>query len=144
MLEAPRASSVTESEPKFASLKERADAVLAEAAKQDIDALPAYRASLLLDVRPVTFRALQGWVTTLPLGIDGLRLRRTFDTKAINLQRTGKLGTYASCLGHEATHVGVGAAMRADDVLVPVYREYGTQFWRGVKNVRRAAVLGRR
>lgn len=58
---------------------------------------------------------------------------RTFDTKAINLQRTGKLGTYASCLGHEATHVGAGAAMRAEDVLVPVYREYGAQFWRGVK-----------
>jgi hypothetical protein len=39
----------TKSEPKFATAKERADAVLAEAAKQDIDALPAYRASLLLD-----------------------------------------------------------------------------------------------
>ncbi len=57
---------------------------------------------------------------------------RAFDTKAINLQRTGKLGTYASCLGHEATHVGVGSAMQANDVLVPVYREYGAQFWRGV------------
>ncbi|MGH8287160.1 MAG: pyruvate dehydrogenase (acetyl-transferring) E1 component subunit alpha [Steroidobacteraceae bacterium] len=62
-----------------------------------------------------------------------MTLVRTFDTKAINLQRTGKLGTYASCLGHEATHVGAGAAMRPDDVLVPVYREYGAQFWRGVK-----------
>jgi 2-oxoisovalerate dehydrogenase E1 component alpha subunit len=62
-----------------------------------------------------------------------MTLVRAFDTKAINLQRTGKLGTYASCLGHEATHVGVGAAMRPDDVLVPVYREYGAQFWRGVK-----------
>ena len=61
-----------------------------------------------------------------------MTLVRAFDTKAINLQRTGKLGTYASCLGHEATHVGVGAAMRPDDVLVPVYREYGAQFWRGV------------
>jgi 2-oxoisovalerate dehydrogenase E1 component alpha subunit len=59
-------------------------------------------------------------------------LCRLFDTKAINLQRTGKLGTYAPCTGHEATHVGVGAAMRAEDVLVPVYREYGTQLWRGV------------
>lgn len=58
---------------------------------------------------------------------------RAFDTKAVNLQRTGKLGTYASCLGHEATHVGAGAAMRAEDVLVPVYREYGAQFWRGVR-----------
>jgi 2-oxoisovalerate dehydrogenase E1 component alpha subunit len=61
-----------------------------------------------------------------------MSLVRTFDTKAINLQRTGKLGTYASCLGHEATHVGAAAAMRADDVIVPVYREYGAQFWRGV------------
>ncbi|HTP40497.1 MAG TPA: pyruvate dehydrogenase (acetyl-transferring) E1 component subunit alpha [Steroidobacteraceae bacterium] len=57
---------------------------------------------------------------------------RTFDTKAVNLQRTGKLGTYPSCLGHEATHVAVGAAMRAEDVLFTVYREVGTKFWRGV------------
>jgi 2-oxoisovalerate dehydrogenase E1 component alpha subunit len=62
-----------------------------------------------------------------------MMLVRTFDTKAVNLQRTGKLGTYASCLGHEATHVGVGAAMLPEDVLAPVYREYGTQLWRGVK-----------
>jgi 2-oxoisovalerate dehydrogenase E1 component alpha subunit len=62
-----------------------------------------------------------------------MTLVRAFDTKCINLQRTGKLGTYASCLGHEATHVGVGAAMRPDDVLAPVYREYGSQLWRGVK-----------
>jgi 2-oxoisovalerate dehydrogenase E1 component subunit alpha len=62
-----------------------------------------------------------------------MSLVRTFDTKAVNLQRTGKLGTYASCLGHEATHVGAGAAMKPEDVLIPVYREYGAQFWRGVK-----------
>ena len=42
---------------------------------------------------------------------------RTFDTKAVALQRTGKLGTYASCLGHEATHVGIGACMRPEDTL---------------------------
>src|SRR5688572_22673943 len=59
-------------------------------------------------------------------------LCRLFDAKAINLQRTGKLGTYAPCTGHEATHVAVGAAMRTEDVLCPVYREYGTQLWRGV------------
>ncbi len=62
-----------------------------------------------------------------------MTLVRAFDTKAVNLQRTGKLGTYASCLGHEATHVGVGAAMQPQDVLAPVYREFGTQLWRGVK-----------
>ena len=58
---------------------------------------------------------------------------RVFDTKAIALQRTGKLGTYASCLGHEATHVGIGASMRPEDVFAPSYREYGAQFMRGVQ-----------
>src|SRR6201996_6811841 len=58
---------------------------------------------------------------------------RVFDTKSIALQRTGKLGTYASCLGHEAAHVGIGSAMAEDDVFAPMYREYGAQFCRGVK-----------
>lgn len=58
---------------------------------------------------------------------------RVFDTKAIALQRTGQLGTYASCLGHEAAHVAIGAAMIDDDVFCPMYREYGAQFMRGVE-----------
>jgi pyruvate dehydrogenase E1 component alpha subunit len=58
---------------------------------------------------------------------------RVFDTKSVNLQRTGKLGTYASCLGHEAAHIAIGSAMRPDDVFAPMYREYGAQFLRGVK-----------
>ena len=58
---------------------------------------------------------------------------RVFDTKSVNLQRTGKLGTYASCLGHEAAHIGIGSAMHEDDVFAPMYREYGAQFIRGVK-----------
>ena len=58
---------------------------------------------------------------------------RLFDAKAINLQRTGKLGTYAPCLGQEAVHVGVGAAMRPEDCLAVVYREIGAMFWRGVR-----------
>lgn len=58
---------------------------------------------------------------------------RVFDTKAINLQRTGKLGTYPSTLGQEAIGVGMGAAMRTEDVLCPYYRDIGAQFWRGVK-----------
>lgn len=63
---------------------------------------------------------------------EAMTLVRVFDAKAVNLQRTGQLGTYPSCLGHEAAHVGVGAAMRREDVLAPVYREFGTQLWRGV------------
>lgn len=59
-------------------------------------------------------------------------LVRTFDTKAIKLQRTGKLGTFASNLGQEAVGVGYGSAMDKDDVMAPYYRDYGAQFWRGV------------
>jgi len=57
---------------------------------------------------------------------------RVFDTKSIALQRTGKLGTYASCLGMEAAHVAIGSAMQKEDVFAPMYREYGAQFQRGV------------
>ncbi len=59
-------------------------------------------------------------------------LNRVFDQKAIALQRTGNLGTYASSLGQEAVFVAVGAVMKQQDVLVPYYREYGAQLLRGV------------
>ena len=52
-----------------------------EALEREVHRVRAVCASLLLDTRPVT-RAVQGWLT-LPLGIDALRLRRTFDTKAL-------------------------------------------------------------
>jgi len=60
-------------------------------------------------------------------------LTRAFDAKAIALQRTGRLGTYASSLGQEAVGVGVAAAMRPEDVLLPSFREHGAQLRRGVK-----------
>jgi len=60
-----------------------------------------------------------------------LVLTRTFDTKAIALQRTGQLGTYASSLGQEAVSVGAAAAMQPDDVFLPSFREHGGQLWRG-------------
>ncbi|NKI34371.1 pyruvate dehydrogenase (acetyl-transferring) E1 component subunit alpha [Wenzhouxiangella sp. XN79A] len=62
-----------------------------------------------------------------------MTLTRVFDKKAVALQRTGKLGTYASCLGHEAAHVAIGSAMREEDCFAPMYREYAAQFYRGVK-----------
>jgi pyruvate dehydrogenase E1 component alpha subunit len=58
---------------------------------------------------------------------------RTFDLKAVSLQRTGRLGTYAVSLGQEAVSVGVASAMRPEDVLLPSYRDNGTLLWRGVK-----------
>ncbi|AKU11822.1 pyruvate dehydrogenase E1 component (alpha subunit) oxidoreductase protein [Azoarcus sp. CIB] len=61
-----------------------------------------------------------------------MQLTRAFDTKAIALQRTGKIGTFASALGQEAIGVGVAGAMRKEDVLVPSYRDHAAQFVRGV------------
>jgi len=60
-------------------------------------------------------------------------LTRTFDLKAVSLQRTGPLGTYAVSLGQEAVSVGVASAMRQEDVLLPSYRDNGALLWRGVK-----------
>lgn len=59
-------------------------------------------------------------------------LTRQFDLKAIAMQRTGQIGTFASAIGQEAIGVGVASAMRPDDVLVPSYRDHAAQFVRGV------------
>src|ERR1700686_4258629 len=62
----------------------------------------------------------------------GMVLTRTFDLKAVSLQHTGRLGTYAVSLGQEAVSVGVASAMREEDVLLPSYRDNGALLWRGV------------
>jgi len=59
-------------------------------------------------------------------------LMRTYDAKAIALQRTGQLGTYSSMLGKEAVEAGIGAAMAKEDVFLGTYRENGVQIMRGV------------
>lgn len=57
---------------------------------------------------------------------------RAYDTKAIALQRTGKMGTYAPIHGQEAISTAVGHAMAKEDVLAPYYRDYAAQIQRGV------------
>ena len=59
-------------------------------------------------------------------------LMRTYDAKAIALQRTGQIGTFASLLGHEAINAGIGSAMAKDDVFLMTYRENGVELMRGV------------
>lgn len=79
---------------------------------------------------------LPAWVQTTPsLLLSAYRtmvLVRLFDQKAIALQRTGKMGTYPSLLGHEAVGVAVGQTMQASDVLAPYYRDLPAQYLRGV------------
>jgi type IV secretory pathway VirB4 component len=55
-----------------------------EAALEQASArLRAFCAANLLSCVPATFRPLDGWLSTLPLGLDRLRLRRTFDSEAL-------------------------------------------------------------
>ncbi len=63
----------------------------------------------------------------------GMLLARAFDAKCVNLQRTGRLGTYATALGQEAVPIGIASAMHRDDVFAPSYREGSAQIWRGVR-----------
>src|SRR6266852_2511230 len=63
----------------------------------------------------------------------GMVLTRAFDLKAVSLQRTGRLGTYAVSLGQEGVAVGIASAMRPEDVLLPSYRDNAALLWRGMK-----------
>ncbi|WP_280332925.1 PrgI family protein [Nocardia wallacei] len=48
-----------------------------------VTALRTLAASLLIDTCPLTYRAVHGWTATLPLGLDPVRLHRTFDSHAL-------------------------------------------------------------
>ena len=65
-------------------------------------------------------------------GYETMVLGRAFDSKAIALQRTGKLGTYPSILGQEAIGTAIGQALANDDVFAPYYRDLTAQVQRGV------------
>lgn len=54
-----------------------------------------------------------------------LVLSRTFDQRALNLQREGRLGTYPSFLGQEASQVGSAFAAEKSDWLFTSFRESG-------------------
>jgi len=57
---------------------------------------------------------------------------RKVDREAINLQRQGQLGVYASCLGQEAAQVGGAFALGENDWIFPSYREMGAAIVRKV------------
>jgi pyruvate dehydrogenase E1 component alpha subunit len=59
-------------------------------------------------------------------------LMRSYDAKAVALQRTGQIGTFASLLGQEAINAGIGSAMAPEDAFLMTYRENGVQMMRGV------------
>src|SRR3989344_3838013 len=57
-------------------------------------------------------------------------LTRMADTKALALQRSGRMGTFAQVLGQEA-QVAVGLAMQKQDWFFPSFRELGILLCRG-------------
>ncbi|MGH2705443.1 MAG: VirB4 family type IV secretion system protein, partial [Actinomycetota bacterium] len=54
-----------------------------EALEAEATKVRSLAASLLLEARPVTFRAKEGYVTTLPIALDAIDVKRTFDTAAL-------------------------------------------------------------
>ncbi|MGI9015998.1 MAG: pyruvate dehydrogenase (acetyl-transferring) E1 component subunit alpha [Euzebya sp.] len=57
---------------------------------------------------------------------------RRIDKQAINLQRQGQLGVYASLLGQEGAQIGGAYALAPQDWVFPSYREMGAAIVRGV------------
>jgi len=54
-----------------------------------------------------------------------MALSRSFDLRAVALQREGRLGTYAPILGQEASQVGSAFALAKGDWVFPSFRESG-------------------
>ncbi|MDG6996805.1 MAG: thiamine pyrophosphate-dependent dehydrogenase E1 component subunit alpha [Nitrososphaerota archaeon] len=52
-------------------------------------------------------------------------LTRILDEKVVALQRQGRLGTYVSCAGQEATQIGAVLALEEKDWIFPMYRDLG-------------------
>ncbi|WP_026690049.1 pyruvate dehydrogenase (acetyl-transferring) E1 component subunit alpha [Alteribacter aurantiacus] len=49
---------------------------------------------------------------------------RTLDKKSVNLQRQGRIGTYAPFEGQEAAQVGSASALEEGDWMFPTYRDH--------------------
>ncbi|GBD37162.1 Pyruvate dehydrogenase E1 component subunit alpha [bacterium HR36] len=61
-----------------------------------------------------------------------MTLTRLLDRRMHILQQQGRLGTFPSCYGQEAAALGCVLALRADDWIVPCYRENAALLYRGL------------
>ena len=73
---------------------------------EEVASVTAIAESLLVTTASATYRALPGWLATLPLGIDTLKVRRTFDTDAL-----------AACFPFASPDLPADAAMARGGVL---------------------------
>ncbi|RAX17445.1 pyruvate dehydrogenase (acetyl-transferring) E1 component subunit alpha [Pseudarthrobacter sp. AG30] len=63
---------------------------------------------------------------------EDMTVIRRIDVEATALQRQGELALWPPLLGQEASQIGSGRAMRADDFVFSSYRENGVAYCRGV------------
>ncbi|MBI3268833.1 MAG: thiamine pyrophosphate-dependent dehydrogenase E1 component subunit alpha [Planctomycetes bacterium] len=70
-------------------------------------------------------------VDTLVRMLKTMILVRCFDERALNLQRSGRIGFHVPSSGQEACQVGAAAALTPRDWVFPSYREPGLFLWRG-------------
>ena len=56
---------------------------------------------------------------------------RVIDDRMEKLQRQGRIAFHVGSTGEEAAIIGAAAALRAQDWIVPCYREVGALLWRG-------------
>lgn len=97
----------------------------------NVQTLPMLR---FIDYQGKSVDQLPAWadLDTLTRFYKDMVLARTYDNKAVALQRTGKLGTYPSHLGAEAFGIGIGHAMHPRDVFIPYYRDMPAMWVRGI------------
>lgn len=78
---------------------------------------PSYSGQISLELALSMYR----WMT----------LTRLFDRKSINLQRQGRIGTYAPFEGQEAAQVGSALALDDGDWMFPTYRDHAAMITHG-------------
>jgi pyruvate dehydrogenase E1 component alpha subunit len=93
----------------------------------------AVRRLTILDEQGVADEALMPPLSDADIAgmYESMVLARTFDHRAVDLQREGRLGTYPSLLGQEAAQVGSAAALTPADWVFPSFRETGVQITLG-------------
>ncbi|MDZ7702133.1 MAG: thiamine pyrophosphate-dependent dehydrogenase E1 component subunit alpha [Halobacteriales archaeon] len=64
---------------------------------------------------------------------EDLRLARRFDERAVNLQRQGRIASYAPMAGQDGSQVASSHALADADWLFPTYREHAAKHVHGVE-----------
>jgi len=100
---------------------------------EDIISTYAVKRLRILDESGIVDDALMPAVTESDIRrmYELMVLARTFDERALALQREGRLGTYPPIMGQEAAQVGSAFALHPTDWVIPSFREMAVHFTLG-------------